>query len=78
MNGLSPECVLRWVLRLSDVENDFEHILQTNGISPECVLGCLSRLPESENDLKHSLQANGFSPVFLAITSPFRNWQGRW
>ena len=54
MNGLSPECVLRWVLRLSDVENDLEHTLQTNGLSPECVLRCLLRLPESENDLKHS------------------------
>ena len=61
INGLSPECVLRWVLRLSDVENDLEHTLQTNGLSPEFVLRCLLRLPESENDLKHSLQANGFS-----------------
>ena len=54
-----------WVLRLSDVENDLEHTLQTNGLSPECVLRCLLRLPESENDLKHSLQANGFSPEWV-------------
>ena len=66
INGLSPQCVLGWVLRLSDVENDLEHTLQTKGLSPECVLRCLLRLSESENDLKHSLQinANGFSPEF--------------
>ena len=41
VNGFSPECVPRWILREYDRENDLEHSLQINGFSPECVQRCL-------------------------------------
>ena len=35
INGFSPECILRWVLRCLEWENDLWHSLQLNGFSPE-------------------------------------------
>ena len=56
------KCVLRWVLRLTAWENEWEHLLQVNGFSPEFVLMWLFSLPASVNALEHSLQSNDFSP----------------
>ena len=91
VNGISPECILRWVLQLPELKNYFENCLQINGFSPAHIRISLRlwtfeaygfsteyvlRLLATVNEMEHSLQVNGFSPG--CILRWFLRWVGWW
>lgn len=51
--GLSPECVLMWVVTEEDCENRRPQTLHVNGFSPECVRRWAVKLAAWEKDLQH-------------------------
>uniref|UniRef100_A0A3B3ZLK4 Secreted protein n=1 Tax=Periophthalmus magnuspinnatus TaxID=409849 RepID=A0A3B3ZLK4_9GOBI len=67
LNGRSPECTRRCLLRLQRSANDLSHSVQEKGLSlkPRCARWCRLKLEGSENILPHCGQRKGFSPEWV-------------
>ena len=63
VKGLSPVCVLKWVIRRDFRKKLCSHWSQVKGLSPVCVLKWVVRLDLSEKRRSHWPQVKGLSPV---------------